>query len=100
MKNGNIDLKSLKKQLGKFVKAESKHTAFIGLMIVLLAYVFIVWNISNLATAEPSDDEAAVIQTQIPKVDKNAVNQIQSLEQNNTDIHSLFDSARNNPFQE
>ena len=96
----DLNLNSLKKQLNKFAKAESKHLAFLATMLVLIAYLFMVWQISQLATAEPSSDETALAQTQIPKIDKKAVNQIQSLEQNNTDIHSLFDNARNNPFQE
>ena len=96
----NINLKSIKKQATKFIDAESKHSAFLGIMIVLIAYVFIVWQISKLAIAEPSNDDTATIQTSIPKIDKNAVNQIQSLELTNTDIHSIFDNARNNPFQE
>lgn len=96
----DLDIKSLKRQIAKISKLLGRHAAFIGLMVVLVSYVFLVWKISQLATAEPSSDDAALAQTQIPKVDKQAVNQIQSLEQNNTDIHSLFDSARNNPFQE
>ena len=96
----NLDLNSIKKQAAKFIKVESRHSAFLGIMIVLIAYLFVVWQISKLATAEPSSDETALAETHIPKVDKQAINQIQSLEQNNTDIHSLFDSARNNPFQE
>lgn len=95
-----LDLKSLKKQLQKFLKTESKHLVFLGIILVLLAYVYVVWNISKLAVAEPSQSDSAVAETQIPKIDKKAINQIQSLEQNSKDIHSLFDSARNNPFQE
>jgi hypothetical protein len=96
----DIDLKAIKKQIVKFTKAESKHAAFLGIMIVLLLYVVMVWKISSLATAEPSSDETAVAQSNIPKVDKRAVNQILNLEQNNTQVHSLFNQARNNPFQE
>jgi apolipoprotein N-acyltransferase len=99
MKN-NLDISTLKKQVGNFFKAESKHSAFLAIMLVLMTYLFLVWQISKLAIAEPSSDETAIAQTNIPKIDKRAINQIQSLEQNNTDIRSLFDNARNNPFQE
>ncbi|MBX4197030.1 hypothetical protein KW801_00550 [Candidatus Saccharibacteria bacterium] len=98
----NIDLKSLnfrpliKKYFGRF----SKHIIFAAVFGVLLVYLIIVFKISNLAKAEPGPDQEVTVTTSIPKVDKNAVNQIQSLEQNNTDIHALFESARNNPFQE
>jgi apolipoprotein N-acyltransferase len=96
----NIDLKALKNRIAKFTKAESKHAAFLGIIIVLLMYVVMVWKISGLATAEPSSDDTAIVQSKIPKVDKKAVNQILNLEQNNTQVHSLFNQARNNPFQE
>jgi len=96
----DLNLKSIKRQFSKSTKLLSRHAAFIGVMVVLISYVFLVWEISRLSIAEPSSDDSTLVQTQIPKVDKKAVNQIQSLEQNNTDIHSLFDSARNNPFQE
>jgi|SRR5665213_606060 len=96
----DIDLKAYKAKLSNLVKVESKHAAFLATLIVLVAYIFIVWQISTLAVAEPSDSDAAAAETQIPKVDKNAINQIQSLEQNSSDIHSLFNDARNNPFQE
>jgi hypothetical protein len=102
MKNPNlkIDLKSLKENARKLFKAESRHAVFIAIMFVLIVYLFVVWKISKLAVAEPSVDETATAQSQIPKIDKNAINQIQNLEQNSPDIHSLFDGARNNPFQE
>lgn len=96
----NIDLKAIQKRITKFSKAESKHAAFLGILIVLLMYVAMVWKISGLATAEPSSDDTAIVQSKIPKVDKKAVNQILNLEQNNTQVHSLFNQARNNPFQE
>jgi hypothetical protein len=96
----NIDLKAIQKRVIKFTKAESKHAAFLGIIVVLLLYVVMVWKISGLATAEPTSDDTAIAQSKIPKVDKKAVSQILTLEQNNTQIHSLFNQARNNPFQE
>jgi hypothetical protein len=96
----NIDLKAIKKQVTKFTKAESKHAAFLGIIFVLLLYVLMVWKISGFATAEPSSDDTAIAQSKIPKIDKKAVTQILTLEQNNTQVHSLFNNARNNPFQE
>jgi hypothetical protein len=99
-KKNELDIKAIKKQIAKFTKAESKHAAFLGIIIVLLMYLVMVWKISGLATAELSDDAAAIAQSNIPKVDKKAVNQILNLEQSNTQVHSLFNQARNNPFQE
>jgi len=99
-KKKSLDIKALQATVQKFFKAESKHAVFLAIMLVLIVYLFVVWRISKLAIAEPSDDQTASAQSQIPKIDKTAIDQIQSLEQNSPEIHSLFDSARNNPFQE
>lgn len=98
----DLDLKSinLRPALKKFSKRFGRHAAFGVVLLVLLVYLLIIFKISGLAKAEPDPSQEVDVATSIPKIDKNAVNQIQSLEQNNTDIHSLFESARNNPFQE
>lgn len=101
-KNINLDLKSIKLKplMLKAWKKYGRHIFFVALIAVLMVYLLIVFRISTLANADPSPDQEGTISSSIPKVDKNAVNQIQSLEQNNTQIHTLFDQARNNPFQE
>ncbi len=91
---------SLKPLINKYYKRFGRHLIFAALFAVLLVYLLIVFKISNLAKAEPDPSQEAGLTTAIPKIDKNAVNQIQSLEQNNTEIKSLFEPARNNPFQE
>ena len=100
MSSKNLDIKALKVQAKKFAKLLAKHASFIAIMVVLCAYLIVVWRISGLATAEPSDDASQVASASIPKIDKNAIKQIQTLEQNNTQVHSLFNQARTNPFQE
>lgn len=100
--SANIDLKSIKLKplLDKFNKRFGRHAAFAVICVVLLAYVFVVLKISSLAKADPGPEQEATVQNSIPKIDKSAVDQIQSLEDSNTQIHSLFEQARNNPFQE
>jgi hypothetical protein len=100
--NANLDLKSinLKPLLKKFSERFAKHAIFAAIIAVLLCYLLIAFKISGLAKAEPGPDQEVIVTNSIPKIDKNAVNKIQSLEQSNTQIHSLFESARNNPFQE
>jgi predicted PurR-regulated permease PerM len=100
--NANLSLKSIKLKpfLGTLTKRYSKHLAFAVLLIILLCYIFVVFRINSLASAEPDAGQQVTIVNSIPKIDKNAVNQIQSLEQSNTDVHALFEHARDNPFQE
>lgn len=100
--NKTIDLKSLdvlpflKKYSGKV----SRHAVFGAVVIVLLIYVIIVLKINSLSNAEPSPDQEVVVTASTPRIDASAIKQIQALEDNNTDIHSLFEQARNNPFSE
>ncbi len=98
----DLDVKSILPIAKKYFGVVQKHLAFIFVIVVLLCYVFVVWKISSLATVEPTPEEeaAALAATAIPKVNKNAVAQIEALESSNSEVHSLFEQARNNPFQE
>jgi len=93
-------IKSLKPYMSRFSKRFGKHIIFVAIIGVLLVYLMVVFKISNLANAEPSPEQEITVTTSIPKIDKKAVDQILKLEQSNTEIHSLFEAARNNPFQE
>lgn len=98
--NANLDLKSIRPRFNKLLKALMGRITFITVMLVLVAYLVVVWRISSLATAEPPPEAEAAISGSIPKVNKNAVEQIQQLEASNNEVKSLFNEARNNPFQE
>ncbi|HZP55329.1 MAG TPA: hypothetical protein VFB03_00995 [Candidatus Saccharimonadales bacterium] len=101
-KNINLDLKSLLPKIKKFELKASKHIPFVAIVAALLVYIFVVWQIRGLVNAEPTQDaeDQALTSTKIPKIDQKAIEQIQSLENNSPEIHSLFNSARNNPFNE
>ena len=99
-KNANLDLKTILPQLRKYWRTLSAHSVFAAVLVVLLAYVFVVWRIGQLAGAEPTPDQLNSSSSAIPTIDKKAIGQIQSLEQTNNNVHTLFEDARNNPFQE
>lgn len=99
-KNINVGFKTLGAKAKKLLPVLAKHASFIIMLVVLITYLFVVWRISQLAGAEPVAGANDVITSAIPKVDKNAINQIQALEQSNTQVKSFFNSARNNPFSE
>lgn len=84
----------------KFYSKYRRHTAFAAVLIVLLVYVMVVFKINNLANAEPTPNQETTVSSSIPKIDGKAIDQIQQLESSNTQVHSLFEQARNNPFQE
>ena len=100
--NKGINLKSVK--FGGLatvaLKRYGKHIGFAALIIVLLTYVIVVMKISSLSKAEPSSDKTTSASNLVPHVNQQAINRIQALENNSPQIHSLFEKARNNPFQE
>jgi len=99
--NKDLDIKSLKDKLANLWPKLAKHASFAAVMFILLIYIFTVWKISRLATAEPSsEDQSSAEITAVPKVDQKAINQVQSLENSSPQVHSLFNTARNNPFNE
>jgi len=97
-----LSLKSLNllPALKKFYLKYRRHAVFGAVLVVLLVYVMVVLKINGLASAEPTPDQETQVTTSIPKIDGKAIKQIQALENSNTQVHSLFEQARNNPFQE
>lgn len=98
--NISLDLKSIKPKAKKIFGMVLARATFITVLLVLAAYLVVVWHISSLATAEPPPEAEAAISGSIPKVNKKAVQQIQQLEESSSEVRSLFNEARNNPFQE
>jgi len=98
--NADISLTSIKRKLSGIGPKVSKHISFAAILFILLIYIFTVWRVSRLATAEPSSTDTAAAQETVPKVDQKAINQVLKLENNSPQVHSLFNDARNNPFGE
>lgn len=95
----NFNPKALATKAKKILPVLAKHGPFIAIIVVLVIYLFVVWRISGLVSAEPpaTDDLTTAA---IPKVDSKAIEQIQSLAKSNKEVQSFFNSARNNPFSE
>ncbi len=98
----DINFSQILPRLKKLSQLVMKHLTFIIIVGILLVYVYVVARISSLTSAEPSPETeaAALAETNIPKIDKKAVEQIQSLEENSTELQSIFNEARTNPFLE
>jgi len=72
-----------------------------GLFILLLLsiYGFVFFQINALSNKTPSSTSSTQT-AHIPKIDPKLVEQLQSLQDNSTSVQTLFDQARDNPFQE
>ncbi|HEX5394894.1 MAG TPA: hypothetical protein VFW52_00875 [Candidatus Saccharimonadales bacterium] len=101
-KGMNLDLKTIVPKLKKSWQKFSVHLPFALTLLVLLVYLLVVWQIKNLSAAEPSPEaeSQAINSAKISRIDKQAIGQIQNLEENSPQIKALFDKARQNPFSE
>jgi len=100
MKNGNIDLGNIGPQLTAYGRKIGAYKAFIFFLAVASLYGFILWRINAFSNAPASVSEEQAQTTAQPRIDPATITKIQSLQDNSVSVQTLFDSARNNPFQE
>jgi len=78
-----------------------RYSVIFFLIFVALIYAFVLLHINDLSSAQPSDQAVSsqVQAAHVPHIDQSVVKRIQSLQDNSVSVQSLFDQARNNPFQ-
>ena len=98
----DINLKQITNHGASALKKARVYATFIFIITVLLIYSFLVLRISVLSQAEPSEAEAAeqAVTVKRLKIDQNAIDKIEELEDQNIAVQSLFQAARDNPFQD
>ena len=92
----------LQAQLQKFSTDMKRYLAIIVIMIIGSMCGYLVYTSGKLAEAEPSEAEVSERYQGAarPKIDKAAADKLYELEDQNIEVKSLFDQARNNPFSE
>lgn len=102
MKNSdiNINLANLGPALGDLFKRLSLYSAFIFFLFVAALYGFIVWRINVYYNAPASQSEISAKVAAQPHIDPSVVQKMQDLQNNSVNVQSLFNQARENPFQE
>jgi hypothetical protein len=102
MNKQNLGLKQSLTQLNA-VLPKLRRYSFLGFLVFVLAtYGFVVLRIQSLSSTPPSND-AIINQAQsagVPRIDPTVLRQLQSLHDNSVSVQTLFEEARNNPFQE
>ncbi len=98
----NIDLKSVLKTAKTWFGVLNKYRSFIFFILLTTLYGFIVWRINVLSTAPPStaDVTDAKQNVTLPKIPQSTVDKLQGLQDNSVRVQTLFNEARQNPFQE
>lgn len=92
----------LTQKTGPILDFIRKYAVFTAGIVLLGLYGFLIFSINNSIQAEPSEDAVAerLKTVQRPRVDQKTLNKIQELQDQHIQVQSLFDDARNNPFQE
>lgn len=103
MKNKvDFNIKNLPKLAEPYLKKIQRYQAVLFIVLIVGLYSYLVWQISTAAQNEPTqsqiDEQLGTVKRL--KVDSNSIQKIQQLEDQNVVVQSLFDEARNNPFQD
>lgn len=98
----NLDLKTLLGKLTPLVQKLRSYATFIVFILFLGIFGFLVFRINSLVNTEPSEDAVLEgLQTiKRPRIDEDVVEKMQQLEETNIEVKSLFEQARDNPFEE
>lgn len=96
-----FDLRSLADAIVAKLEGARRYSFVIFIVIVALLYSFLVLRINSLSSSQPTADAVSkqVKAARVPHIDQSVIDQLQSLQDNNVSVKSLFDSARSNPFQ-
>ncbi len=97
-----LDTKILIKKAKDLLAKYKKYSGFVFIVIILGLYSFLVFQISRLTLADPAPSavDQQVQNTGRIKIDQESINKIQQLEDQSVQVQSLFESARDNPFQD
>lgn len=98
----NISIDSFSQKFAKLKKSLAHNSTFLYVLIVLVAYTFLVVRINILNRSEPTDEAVAekLQSVQRPKLEPELLKKIQDLQDQNVEVQSLFKQARDNPFSE
>lgn len=98
----NLDLKTIIQKLIPAWALAKRYSHFLYFLLLAILVGYLVWHINSLSSAEPSDEDitSKLKTVQRPNIDQKVLTQIQQLQDQNVDVQSLFQHARENPFSE
>jgi hypothetical protein len=79
----------------------NRYKVVIVIVLIAAVYGFLVWRIESLNNIQPSQDAITAQANPLGSahIDKQTVNQLESLRDNSVNVQTLFVQARDNPFQ-
>lgn len=98
----NIDVKNLPNLALELLKRVKRFVPLLFILATLFLYGYLVLYINELTQVEA--DELAVLEelqsTSRPEIDQAAIDKIRQLQDQNVQVETLFEEARENPFSE
>lgn len=102
MKKKQQSKTSLVEQLQPIRRFIVRYKKFLFIIAVLSMVIFLVFRINQFSNTEPNqsaiDEQLKTVA--LPKFDQHVLDAIQKLQDQNIEVRSLFDQARQNPFSE
>jgi hypothetical protein len=100
-KQNDLSLKQLQQMTSKALVVLSRYSAILFFLLITSVYSFVVLRINTLVNTQPSqsDIDAQSKTSSVPRVDPKVAEQLQKLQDNSVNVQTLFNQARNNPFQ-
>lgn len=97
-----LEVKDIPAKLAPFLAKIRRYTVLIFIVSALGAFGFLVYRVGSLLQAEPTEEAITekLKDVRRPRIDENALQKIQELQDQNITVQSLFKQARDNPFQE
>lgn len=101
-KDLKININDLAKKILPVINIVRRYLLIIFIIIFALIYGFLVFRVNSLNRLEPTDEALTekLSATKRPKINQDDIDKIQQLQDNSVEVQSLFNQARNNPFQE
>jgi hypothetical protein len=98
----NLDLKTLPQKLYPMLNFVRRYLVLLSIVAFVIACGYLVMQINSLVRSEPSDDAVSekLKTVQRPHIDQKSIDKIQQLQDQNIEVRSLFEAARDNPFSE
>lgn len=98
----NIDFKQLPIYFKKAINYLKKYLIVIFAIFVVAINGFLILKINQLGSQEPLPEQVQEQQNAIKRIniDQESIDKIQSLEERNIAVQSLFKDARDNPFSD
>ncbi len=98
----SFNFNEIKDQINGIVQLLNKNKIYIFILFIMITYGYIYVKMQSADSASPNTAQIQAIANPLAgtKINAQVVQQIQSLQNNSVNVQTLFQNARNNPFND